>query len=103
MRCPECKHKCPPKAVSCEECGATRPRPVPVSPLATVAGLACVGALAFQFGVPAGAARNAAPPPPSAQAAARGPGPTLNGVAYERSSFVKQLDLTQPAPHGPRR
>jgi hypothetical protein len=73
------------------------------SPLANLAGVACVGVLLFKFFAAPGAAREAAPPPSPPPATARGAGPTLNGVPYDKSPYVHTLDLTRPAPPAPRR
>ena len=82
------------------------------SPLATLAGLACVGGLLFKFFVaPAPSpAPSPAPRPPEKVASRPAPfygtvrptGPTLNGVPFERSPYFRQLDLSQPAPPPPR-
>ena len=110
MRCPECKNRCRSKSGACPHCGADLVRrPRASSPLATLAGLACVGGLVFYFffATPGPAPIPAARPPERVAArpaapfygAVRPKGPTLNGVSYENSTLVGKLDLTRPAPH----
>jgi hypothetical protein len=122
MKCPECKYHCPAKAVSCDRCGAALVQPRAYSPLGGMSGLVCLGVVLIKLCVPASATRDrppgsspsetspswrSSPPSPSRQfpppAAARPAGPTLNGVPYDRSPFVRHLDPNQPAPPAPRR
>ena len=111
MRCPECKNRCQAKTGSCPHCGAAlAARPAASSPLATLAGLACVGGLVFYFFFAPTPAPRPAPRPAEMVASRPAPfygtvrptGPTLNGVTYDRSPLVGQLDLSQPAPPPPR-
>ena len=111
MRCRECKNRCAVKTGSCPHCGAALvARRDGASPLATLAGLACVGGLVFKFffaapsPAPSPAPRPAEkiasrPPPPFYGAGGRSTGPTINGVSFDRSPYVERVDLNQPAPH----